>query len=203
MPAAEIRELVDVLGAALVSDEAFERNLRTVLRELGGKDARIIARVLEPVSPSSATMVLPDELVHLRAVFYDDRQLDYLTHQQLRAVFGPDWRSRKGAPIAYTTEGESWRTIRLVPVPDRPSELPLIPLWSPLGADYPLGAIMVLAAELTDLPPAMLEWLDMWTALSVLALALAEDSPRRDVEMATVFDEAARALYPLIAPGRL
>ena len=198
MPKAEIKALVATLAADLVSDAAFERNLTVALLELAEGPARTRARVLEPISAGDQRVSLPDELVWLRAAFYDARQLDEVAQPVLRAVHGAAWRDAKGAPTAYTLEEENMRTLRLVPTPTRPSELPLIPLWSPLGADYALGAVLVIATEASDVPPAMLEWLDLWVALTVIAKATGEDSPRRDAEMSGAFQGAAAGLKALL-----
>lgn len=198
MAKVDIRELVDALGADLVSDAQFERNLGVALLELAEGPARTRARVIEPIAPGDERVTLPDELVHLRCAFYDARQLDEVDQVSLRSQYGYAWRDLIGAPMAFTRDEENDRTIRLVPKPTRPSELPLIPLWSPLGADFAEGAVLVIATENSDLDPSMLDWLDLWVALAVLARSCGEDSPRRDDEMAEAFDGAASGLKALL-----
>lgn len=198
MSKSDIKLLVDTLGADLVSEESFKRNLNVVLLELAETPARTRARVIEPISPGDSRISLPDELVHLLGAFYDNRQLDDLNQQQLRATHGPNWRSLRGAPTAFTREEENERNFRLVPIPTRPSELPLIPLWSPLGADMAIGAVTVIATEFHDQKPGTLDHLDVWVALAVLARATSEDSPRRDMEMSQAFQACADGLRSLL-----
>lgn len=186
----EIKSLVQLLSAGTADDARVERALRDSLVDLGRMPIRTKGHILE-VQAGQSEFTLPPWGQGLLAIFYDARELGEANVQELTTNYGGEWRSREGHPLAFTRDQQDLRSYRLTPIPKTTTVLPLIPLWSPLGADYPIGGLLLLTTTTEDIPPSLMGWLDLYLALRVMERVFSQDSPQRDLKLAEVCGKVA------------
>lgn len=187
----EIKSLVSLLTAETDDDARVERALRDCLIDLSKLKVRTKGHVLE-VEAGQSTFSLPPWAQGLIAAFYDARELGEASVQELTTNYGGEWRAKEGHPLAFTRDQQDLRSYRLTPIPKVATILPLIPLWSPLGADYPIGGLLLLTTTTEDIPPSLMGWLDLYLSLRVIERVFSQDSPQRDLKLAEVAGKVAQ-----------
>lgn len=188
----EIKAFVNLLTSSQADDGMVEKALRDALVDLSHLPIRTKGHVLE-VTAGQAEFELPPWTQGLLAVFYDARELGEASVQELTTNYGQEWRSKEGHPLAFTRDQQDLRSYRLTPIPKTASILPLIPLWSPLGADYPIGGLLLLTSTTEDIPPSLMGWLDLYLALRVIEKVFSQDFTYRDLKLAEVASRVANA----------
>jgi hypothetical protein len=123
-----------------------------------------------------AVYALPDQVVDIFHVLYDERVLRYATEKQLDRRFQAQWEDLRGEPIYYTTENQNPGTIRIIPAPVRTGSA--VPVITPLSQDI-RGNLLVfycedIAAQVdgsTDTLPGLLDFDDtlVWETVRQLA----------------------------------
>jgi hypothetical protein len=121
---------------------------------------------------------VPDALVKILAVFYDDRMLTWETQRSMEAL-DPQWRQQRHTPKAYITDNVEDRYIRLWPPGDHDCE--------DLGWLY--------TRRLKDAPPFM----DLPLAFLTLAREFARESDHRDLEFAGLAQKLADQMLEMCA----
>ena len=147
---------------------------------------------------SSATdfnIAFPTAAVRLLSVFYDDHQCSRETRETLRLLGGEGWRDHLGIPIAYTEYAEPDRNFRPFPRPDLSNSALSYPNSEPFGRDYPTNAFVLFTSDRTD-PPT---WLDVPTALLMVAYARSLESASQDLDAANACEAVAQTLIGIIA----
>jgi len=127
------------------------------------------------VIANEAIYLLPNEVVDVHHVFYNERVLRLATETQLdRKLQG--WEGLKGEPLYYVTDGQAPNTIRLVPAPVRTGST--IPTTVPMIQDLVDNLVVFftedVASQITDPTnplPTLLEWDDalVWRTARLLA----------------------------------
>ena len=94
---------------------------------------RLYTDCLAAGSGGQAVYALPDQVVDIFHVLYDERVLRYATEKQLDRRFQAQWEDLRGEPIYYTTENQNPGTIRIIPAPVRTGST--VPVITPLSQD--------------------------------------------------------------------
>lgn len=120
---------------------------------------------------------VPDPLVRILALFFDDRMMTWETQQSMEAL-DPTWRTQRHTPKAYITDNVEDRYIRLWPPADHDCE--------DLGWLY--------TRTLPDAPPFM----NLPLAFLVLAREFSRESNHRDMEFAGLSQKLAEQMLAMI-----
>lgn len=138
---------------------------------------------------------LPAPVRNVMGVIFDDSELGYLSLRELEAL-DPLWRNTKGPkPVAWTSEGESAKTLALYPTPVVAAAAPGgVP--DPLGTDYPPYSIVLIHSESRTNVPVYFE---LPLALLILEREYARESDHADIELAAAFGETGRLLLGMVS----
>lgn len=186
---ATVLALVDTLTYNLADTTQTAIFFDEVIQELGHDPRAWLTTVaVQPTGTTNAVQALSTliGIVRVLAVFYQNRQLRHATITELDA-WNPAWRDERGRPVAYTTEEESDRTIRLYPQPTQ-----TMPTGD-LTTDPPLAFLYT--EQRTTVP----DWLDLPVALLVLARELQRESNHRDLDTATIARALAMDMLKMVA----
>lgn len=134
-------------------------------------------RLIE-VTGGTPTYTIPDDIVMILGMFYDDIILGEADVETLK-TYAADWQAVKGTPMAYTTKQETKKTFRLFPEPVVSSRNFSFILGAPLGQDFPEYSVGVIHTETRDDRD---NWLDIPIALRVLEKEFNRESDHQDLE---------------------
>jgi len=171
-----------------------ERYYYEIIDELGNREVITTAELVE-VDADESTYTIPVQAVMLLGAFYNDRFLNEASIQELESFFGLGWRNKKGAPVAFTREQESKRDFRLFPAPTEPNNDFSFVHGLPLGIDYPLNSIVVIATETRDDLP---QWLELPIVFEILAREYARESDHQDMAFAAICKGAAQMFFEMV-----
>ena len=119
----------------------------------------------------------PDKAVDLVVVFFDGEELSRIDIASAESLMGEEWRSVKGDPSFYVVEGETEKSLRLVPAPRRAATLTL--LHTEARTNYP-------------------DWADLALAADVLALEYRVESKRRDPDLSAAWSRVGDLLWTMV-----
>ena len=129
---------------------------------------------------------VPDDLVRIHQVFYDEHALTWETQRSMEAL-DPTWRNRRHTPVAYITDNVDDRQIRLWPPSDINCE-ELGWLYSRCRIDTSPDGINF------DQPSGM----DMPLAFLVLAREYSRESPHRDMTFAGICEGIGQRMLTMV-----
>ena len=152
---------------------AVDRFIDAVFRDLAWTETLIEITEQEETSVTPTFPVLASKIV---TVFWEGRQLDLVSLRTLES-FDPQWRDRRGEPIAYLTEGELTRTYRLYPSPDSTGTVTLFH---------------------TQLHTAVPQWLELPITFEVLSREYARESNHRDDTMSQLCSKVSEILLGMV-----
>ena len=135
MAKVDVLQLVTDFARGQEDTIAVERYYRDFIFLLG-KRAVLTQASLVTSAPGASSYTMPASAIDLMAVFYDAVQLFPASKRELDWE-NQNWRDAEGPPIAYTTEGETERTIRPYPKPVVSSKDFIFLFGSPFGRYYP------------------------------------------------------------------
>ena len=137
----------------------------------------------------------PDDALVLHEVWYEDRALDAMTHDELTAL-AVQWQAHSGPPIAFSVENLSLREFQLYPAPTIPSDpLLMLHFGGAFGIDYPSGNAVVLATRfLLDIP----SWLELPLIYGMLSREYALESDHQDLDFAQGCAHVAALLFSML-----
>jgi len=121
---------------------------------------------------------VPDDLVKIKAVFYNDHMLSWETKRAMESL-DSTWRNRRHTPIAYVTDDVANDMIRLWP----PSDIQC----DELGWLY--------TQRVTDAPSIM----DLPMAMLVLAREYERESDHRDMGFAGICRALGNAMLDMLS----
>lgn len=195
MSKASVLSLVDNLSANQAEHPAVERFYLEVVQTFA-REPWIVAVTVLATQAGTSQYVLPDSLVKILAIFYDDRVLDRLDQVTAESMpHGQYWRDAIGIPLAYVVEDETAKTFRLYPKPAASSKDFTFLVGAPLGADYPEYACALIATEVRDDLP---DWLDLPLALLVCEREFSRESTHRDDAFAQTCRAIANVLLGMV-----
>ena len=120
------QDLANAQAAPLTLDQMYD----DAMFDVAGQALFNVVEII-PTSEDQPVYARPPETTDILAVFYDDDMLSLVTLRELETVH-PDWRKRRGRPVAYLIEDQSNDEFRIYP---RPMTSPLPPPAVPADAD--------------------------------------------------------------------
>lgn len=193
MPKANVLTLVDVLSNGLADSVTSARFYDEAVIDLV-RGGWIVNVALVAALAGEGLYELPVSGVSLLATFYDDREMSRVEQSELEWIT-PQWRDRRGIPVAYVTTDETDKEFRLFPQPDVSSKDFSFILGSPMGLDFPEYAAAVLFTEVRDDLP---DWLDLPLTFVVLGREFARESAHRDFAFAATCEQVAKVLIGMV-----
>jgi hypothetical protein len=155
----------------------------------------LLALDLVGVSQVDGISSFPDAALTLQEVWYGDRALDPMTHDELSAL-AVQWQEHYDTPLAFSVDNLSLRRFRLYPIPVLPSA-PLIMnhFGGAFGIDYPSGNAVTLATcFLQDLP----SWLELPLIYMMLSREYMLESDHQDLDFAHGCAQVGTALLGML-----
>jgi hypothetical protein len=194
MSRADVESVVSLLSNAQYDPTVFDRLYQDVIRTLGPAKWLTTA-VPITFTEGSTSVALPNNLLEIVCIIYDDTVLSPLMLRELEAL-NPGWRNVTGNPIAYTLEAETSKTIEVFPTPFTTSP-PIVPVHGlPTGEDYvPGNGISIHSESRVDALP----YLTLPLALKVLAREYVRESAHQDFAFGTLCDQLGDLLLKLLA----
>ena len=188
---ADVEALVVLLSNGQADLLAFPLLYQDVINVLGGDDWLTTA-VPITFTEGVSTVNLPDTLLNIMTIVFDDTVLSDLGLRELETLSNGSWRNERGRPLAFTRETETvrsievWRTPNTVPTP-------IIPVHGlPVGEDYePGNGISIHSEYRVNATP----YLTLPIALAVLAREYARESPHTDTAFAGLCDALADMIF--------
>ncbi len=176
----DVLQWVQDLTAFKADEESSSRIYDEVLTDLAAQpEARWFGHfTLTSAAVDEEVKDVPPDLVRIHAIFYRDRMLSWESQRSMEAL-DPTWRTRRHSPQAYITDRVDERRIRLWP----PSDVQC----DELGWLY--------CQQLTDAPSAM----DLPLAFLTLQREYSRESPRRDLEFASICGALGKRLLAMVA----
>ena len=193
MSQADVQSLVNLLSNGQYDPTLFGEFFDDVMSILGGSNWHTTA-VPITFTAGQPTVQLPTTLLNLITIIYDKTVLSELTLRELEA-FTTGWRNWPGAPIAYTTETETAKSIAVAPIPAQTSPLIVPTHGLPTGRDYQPGNGISIHSELRTDP---LEYLTLPIALRILEREYDRESDHRDFAMAMSCKQLADLLFGML-----
>ena len=184
MSQSDVQNLVVLLSNGQADLTLFPKLYDDAIAGLGDDDWLTNAVPITFTEGSNAVN-LPNNLLDILAVIYDDTVLSDLSLRELEALSNGNWRNAKGKPIAFTRESETVKSIETYPTPTQTSPL-IIPVHGlPVGEDYqPGNGISIHSEWRKDAMP----YLTLPLALKVLAREYYRESPHTDFAFAGLCD---------------
>ncbi len=134
------------------------------------------------------SIVIGPDPVNILALIYDDREIDEIPLRQLE-MLDPYWRDSKGMTTSYTEEDVSKKTVALYPTPDRPSTPLGSTFGEPLGGDYATYNAIVFYSQAALDPTQPPSYLELPTALRIMAREFNRESDHPDPALSTLSDQ--------------
>lgn len=193
MSRADVESVVSLLSNVQYDPAIFARLYQDVIRTLGPK--WLTTAVPITFTAGSTSVNLPDNLLEIICIIYDDTVLSSLMLREMEAL-NPGWRNVSGSPRAYTIESETNKTIEVFPTPFTTSP-PIIPVHGlPTGRDYvPGNGISIHSESRLDAMP----YLTLPLALKVLAREYVRESAHQDFAMGALCEQLGDLLLKLLA----
>jgi len=192
--AAEVQNLCVLLSNGQMDQTLFNGFYASTMTR------REIARFHTTATPitltaNQTTVNLPDDLLNLLTLIYDDTVLSDLELRELESL-NPGWRNTVGSPIAFTRQAETVKSVEVWPAPFETSP-PIIPVHGlPTGEDYaPGNGIAIYEEQRADL----LDYLVLPVALLVLWREYVRESPHTDVACAMLCFQLAGMLLEMLS----
>ena len=194
MGRAEVLALVQDLALDQADAPSIDRYYDDIIYDLGKRPWLTEASLIATVAGTSV-YTPADDLIRLLYVFYDNRHLYESSARELESTFGPNWRDRRGTPVAYYVEDESSLDFRLVPEPEVNSKDFSFVFGSPMGLDFPEYAVAVIHTRtVEDLPV----WLELPVAFEILFREFARQSDHQDPTFAVTCKQIADLLMMMV-----
>ena len=171
-------------------------------RTLGGVGVIFTAPGDPLGSPYKTVIVLaegvyafPASALTLYEIWYEDRGLDMMTHDELNAL-AVQWQEQRGSPMAYSVDNVSLREFKLYPTPVIPGDpLLMLHFGGAFGIDYPSGNAVLLATQfLLDIP----SWLELPLIYMILAREYALESDHQDTDFARGCAQIGTLLFSML-----
>lgn len=176
MAKADVLTLVSNFGVNAVDANETTVLYDEVVRELGLKEVLIGTESID-VKAGTPVYATLDDNMELLEMYGNGGRIDKASIAALQALFGSDWRNRKGTPLAYTEQEVDDGKFRLVPQPTAPDTLTLIRDEAPV--DVPL-------------------WLEVPVALEVLSREYSRESDHQDIAFAKLAHQLAALLFNFV-----
>ena len=186
---------------SLTSDFSVEQNDSSstdafyddTLRDIAQLELLTGIRLVETTG-GTPTYTIPDDVVKIIGMFYDDAVLGEATVSTLK-TYSADWKAVKGRPFAYTTNEETKKTFRLFPEPDVSSKDFSFILGSPFGRDFPEYSVGIIHTQIREDRD---NWLDIPITLRVLEKEFTQESDHQDLEFARQAKQLADLFFGVI-----
>jgi hypothetical protein len=193
MAKADVLQLVDEMALNQVDATIIEGYYADAIVELAVLGFFSTITLIE-VTKDQGVYAFPEKSTNIVEAFYDDTILYRETVNGLQAEV-PNWRDASGRPVAFTSESETARTLRLYPVPDLPSRDFSFLLGSPMGTDFPEYAIgAILNETVTDAQ----DYLDLVLAFLILSKEYKRESDHTDFRFADLCAQFADFILGVI-----
>ena len=193
MSVGDVQSLVALISNGQYDPTLFQGFFNSEMTRIGAADWHTTA-VPITFTAGQPTVQLPTTLLNLITVIYDKTVLSELTLRELEALT-TGWRNWPGAPIAYTTETETSKTIAVAPIPSLTSPL-IIPVHGlPTGRDYQPGNGISIHSESRDDP---LDYLTLPFALAILWREYVRESDHQDFAFAAACKQLSDTLYGML-----
>lgn len=194
MAKSDVLDLVDTLSRARADRDICSTYYDDIVYEMA-LQGTLTAASLVATTADNASYDLPATAVTVLAAVYDTFQLPHTSLKELEAI-NPTWRSEVGDPIAFVTEDEPVRTVRLYPIPDRTSKDFIFMFGSPLGLDFPEYSLALLHTETRT---NLATYFDLPVALEILAREFNRESDHKDSEFAEVCRSLAQSTMQMVS----
>jgi hypothetical protein len=193
MSQADVQSLVALISNGQYDPTLFGEFFDDVMAQLGSGDWHTTA-VPITFTAGQPTVQLPTTLLNLITVIYDKTVLSELTLRELEALT-TGWRNWPGAPLAYTTETETSKSIAVAPVPAQTSPM-IIPVHGlPTGRDYQPGNGISIHSELRQDP---LDYLTLPIALRILEREYDRESDHQDFAFSMACKQLSDTLFGML-----
>ena len=159
-----------------------------------GAEMLLTQATLVEVDRADATAELPDTVLKVLHVFWDDIELSEESLTTLEWV-DPFWKDRESTPSGYVTLGESEGTLRLYPAPEVSSADFTFAFGAPFGVGFPAYSLLVIHTEKRENVPA---WLEMIVALQILVYEYGRESNHRDTQFAAACGTLGQMLRGMV-----
>jgi hypothetical protein len=138
-----------------------------------------------------ALYVLPDNIIEVCHVLYNQKVLRYVTEQTLDYSGNVrSWEANTGEPTYWTLDNQVLNEVRIIPAPMRTGSAVPSPTFLPMYQDMKDNLLVFtyedVALEVTNVDsviPTLLDWEDMLVFASVQALAL-QEYPEQNIPLA-------------------
>lgn len=140
-----------------------------------------------------ATYLLPDPVISVVQVLYDQHVLRYATERSLDRLLHK-WEALPGEPLYWTQDNQAPNTIRIIPAPSRTgSTVPVIP--SPLFQDMVDNLVIFMTedpsdglTDSADVLPTMLDW-DDWLVFSTTKMLAQREIPEQNLPVSDLCEQ--------------
>jgi len=193
MSKANVLSLVTDFSISQESSDSVDAFYDDTLRDIAQLELLTGIRLIE-VTGGTPTYTIPDDVVKIMGMFYDDTILGEATVSTLK-TYAVDWKAVVGSPLAYTTQEETKKTFRLFPEPEVSSKDFSFILGSPLGQDFPEYSVGIIHTEIREDRD---NWLDIPITLRLLEKEFHRESDHQDLEFVRQCKQLADLFFGVI-----